>query len=96
MQAEYYPSNQHSYRGNYEELALEPVSIKNTIADLLLRMERSLNNTFPGYKGDLFCMGGNTYVWVSKYGESSQLAVVDVRLSQDGKTVEVVVKKREF
>ena len=78
-----------SWRGSYDELALdykaEPTGIK--VCALLLRLRKAFGETFVGYKGGDYIMGKHTPIWVSHYGEVDHRAVVDVKTNLDGKVV---------
>ena len=78
-----------SYRGYYEQLALEPSSEQTTVARALRLLEGAVNMVMTGYKGGKYRMTLSTPLWVSHYGEASGLRVVDVALS--GHTERVVV-----
>jgi hypothetical protein len=71
-----------SYRGYYEDLALDynhsrPV----TVGVLLDDARKAVGATFEGYKGGDFIMRGDTRVWVSEWGRSEgrDLTGVEVR-----------------
>lgn len=100
---EYNGKNPHytdSYRGIYEELAISvapspAIPRKITTKVLLAEMKDSLNRTYCGWKGGEFTMSEDTFVWVSQCGESSGLAVVDIRLTE-WQTIQLVVKQTEL
>lgn len=78
-------SNPHSYRGYYEDLAFEPDHEVMTAKDLLNHLETwVLDRELEGYKGGMFKMTKNTPLWISPYGESRSIAVVDFEMSPDG------------
>jgi hypothetical protein len=68
----YHPSCINSWRGSYEELAIEyeelgrPLSTKH----LLILLRNAIGSIFYGYKGGEFKMGKTTPVWVANYGHS--------------------------
>jgi hypothetical protein len=63
-------ANPHSYRGDYSDLAFEPVrDIK--IGDMLAAARSALGTTFEGYKGGDNTMDEHTDCWISEHGCSS-------------------------
>lgn len=90
------------YRAFYKDLAIEPVTDSSdkkwekwnfTLNDFHRRMNRATRLSYSGWKGGEFWMNTNTWVWVSEAGACDQLAVVDIRLAQDQKSIQVVVKE---
>ena len=73
-----------SYRGYYEDLALEPTSHPITAEQLYVKLKQAHGATFTGYKGGEFKMDGDTPLWVAEYGNTGRAAidakVVDGRL----------------
>ena len=71
--SEYRPVSLNSWRGAYEELAINysnedpPLSCKQ----LLRECRKAVGTIFQGYKGGDFKMGKNTPLWVANYGTSS-------------------------
>ncbi len=63
-------ANPHSYRGNYSDLAFEPVA-DITIGDMLTAARAALGATFEGWKGGDYLMTESTDCWVSLHGESA-------------------------
>ena len=58
-----------SYRGNYYDVAFDPV--ENAIVGDMLRHAKFANGaTFQGYKGGEFTMDADSYCWICEYGES--------------------------
>lgn len=58
-----------SYRGNFQDLAFEPV--KNArLGDMLLHARSALGRTFDSYKGGGFTMREYTDCWIAEYGGS--------------------------
>lgn len=74
----YYPGKAHSYRGFYTDLAFQPSNERCTVGDLRARCCESLNAIFEGYKGGDFTMTEDTPLWISDYGETSDIAVMGV------------------
>ncbi len=63
-------ANPHSYRGDYSDLAFEPVR-DITIGDMLNACRAALGTTFEGYKGGDYTMTETTDCWISMHGESA-------------------------
>jgi hypothetical protein len=76
----FYPTEIDSWRGAYQELALNYTTKgKELEAEEFLKMLKEANGkTFTGYKGGDFLMDLNTPVWVSNYSEACDTAVIDV------------------
>lgn len=81
----------HSYWGYYEDLAFMPTNKTMTVKDVLAMAESCLNVEFEGYKGGDFRMHDKTPLWLSCYGEASNIAIMGV--SQLGDTVVLTTKK---
>ncbi len=66
-----------SYRGYYEDLALEYSLNKPEIkvANLLKEFEFAVGRTFEGYKGGDFIMDTKTLVWVAQYGDCGRMLI---------------------
>jgi hypothetical protein len=75
--------NEHSYRGYYDDLALERISDPTTAADVLAMCERALSETYEGYKGGDFRYDEDTPLWLAFYGITG-LAIVGVSKPADG------------
>lgn len=58
-----------SYRGDYSQLAFEPVE-NARIGDMLEHAKSALGATFEGYKGGNYTMYEYTDCWIAKYGSS--------------------------
>jgi hypothetical protein len=66
------PGDLMSYRGFYEDLAVEPVEDgERTVADFLKACEAAVGATYCGYKGGKYTMNANATVWVSRYGDAT-------------------------
>jgi hypothetical protein len=70
-------ANPHSYRGYYEQLALEPVSGTTDVQDVLRSLRRANGHTYEGWKGGSYRMGPDTPVHVAAKG-STGLFVAEV------------------
>lgn len=74
------PGDLDSYRGYYEQLALEYVDTGEvpTAASLLTKLKAADGATFEGYKGGEFTMDRSTLVWVANYGSSGHTIITGV------------------
>ena len=97
----YFPTGFDSWRGSYDELALEPSEAwwgyegDPMSLDSFIKMCReTIGKEFTGYKGGEFTMGKTTPVWVASHGNSGNTALVDV--IHDGYSVILVTGFREF
>lgn len=72
------PGDLASYRGYYDQLAIEPGGDPMTVGEFLLEAVATVGATFTGYKGGDYVMEGHTKVWVSPYGEAREYAFVGV------------------
>lgn len=75
----------HSYRGYYDELAIEPGGVV-TVAKARVMLEDAVGSTFQGYKGGDYTMTGDTPVWSAPYG-SVGVPVIGITVTKDGVTV---------
>lgn len=66
-----------SYRGYYDQLAIEPDG-QSTAGILAAALSEAIGETFQGYKGGDYSMSRNTPVWLSRYGDASGYAVTGV------------------
>ena len=74
-----------SYRGYYDQLALEyDIEGHCTVEKLLKLAKQSVNKTFIGYKGGEFVMTKNTPIWISNYGNTSNILLTKVESPCDG------------
>ena len=67
--------NPHSYRGFYEDLALEPVDGPVIAGALCQELKYALGATFTGYKGGEYVMGRDTPLWVAEHGRTGKAVV---------------------
>ncbi len=63
--------NPHSYRGDYSELAFEPLE-NTTVGALLACAKSALGQTYEGYKGGDYKMEGYANVNISEYGTTGE------------------------
>lgn len=76
-----YPTGIHSWRGAYNELALNFNSEDEgsiTLEAFLTMLKDSLGKEFEGWKGGEFTMHKNTPIWVAKPNHSGNTGVVNV------------------
>ena len=57
----------HSWRGDYAEMAFEPVR-DTTVGEMLAAARSALGATYQGYKGGEYLMTGDTTIHVDSYG----------------------------
>ena len=90
------PISLDSWRGSYDELAIEygPSSSALRVDAFLEMLREAIGKTFIGYKGGDFVMGRRTPVWVSHYGEGERRAVIDVK--NDGYRIVIVTEILEY
>ncbi|MGS2592048.1 hypothetical protein [Streptomyces hebeiensis] len=62
--------NPHSYRGDYMDLAFEPVD-DTTVGAMLAAARSAVDATFQGWKGGDFTMSTDTWCWLSVQGDVS-------------------------
>lgn len=90
-----FPCYLDSYRGSYDQLAIglsDRLSGERwTVPQFLQKLREADGCFFTGYKGGEFRMHASTPVWVSNYGECSDLAVTGVE-ARDGFAV-ITTKK---
>ncbi len=73
------PGDLDSYRGYYEQIALEyDNSGTVTVGELLKKCRDAIGATFTGYKGGEYTMRASTPVWVANYGHSCNTTITDV------------------
>lgn len=86
------PYSVHSYRGHYEDLAIdytvEDGSPTNTIDNIVEMLEYAIGETYEGWKGGDFKMDKDSTVWVSHEGRCGERYIYKVEYSG-----EVVVLK---
>lgn len=78
-----YPGTEHSYRGYYSDLALEPTDTPITAEELHKQLSAALNKTYKGYKGGEFAMYGDTPLWCAFEGNKG-FAIIDETLDRTG------------
>jgi hypothetical protein len=72
-----------SYRGYYEQLAIEFDALPQTVSQLVLRLRGQVGETVTGYKGGKYRISNDTPVWAAGWGECGEMIVgVD---SRDGR-----------
>jgi hypothetical protein len=78
----HFPSNPHSYRGYYSDLALEATHEPLTLRQFRSMIASTIGQTYEGYKGGDFAMSESTPIWIADYGMTGD-ALVDMR-QEDG------------
>lgn len=71
-----------SYRGYYDQLAIEPDG-QTTAGALATALSEAIGESFQGYKGGDYSMSRNTPVWLSRHGDASGYAVTGVVEAED-------------
>ena len=68
-----------SYRGYYQDLALEPsIREPGTVGQLLDLLDSAWGRDFHGYKGGTYTMTGRTLLWVACWGDASGLMLTRI------------------
>ena len=86
------PADVDSYRGYYEDLAIEPSETQCRVLQLLSMLESALGETFTGYKGGDFLMKEDTPLWCADYGDCGR-AITGLRV--EGREVVLETKDTE-
>lgn len=79
-----------SYRGYYDELAIDPCQDSNNginLGKFTQEMEESIGAIYGGWKCGEYTMYQDTFVWISEVGHSSGLIVKDLKLSDDSSQI---------
>lgn len=79
------PTEPHSYRGYYSDMAIENTAEPISAGNFLLVCQAALGQTFEGYKGGDYVMGEDTPLWMAAYGCCGE-AITDVEI-KDGAIV---------
>lgn len=72
------PTNPHSYRGYYSDLAFESADSAPLVEEFLTVCNSTLSSTLTGYKGGDFIMDERTPLWASEYGTCSGRAILAI------------------
>ena len=80
----------HSYRGYYEDLAIQPCEKPLSVEQLLVKARAALGEVFEGYKGGDFPMHKNSILWIAYYGSSGGLIPTAVREESERVVVDAV------
>lgn len=80
------PGMIHSYRGYYEDLAIEPSEKKITVEEFLKAAKIALGQTFEGYKGGDYLATDRTPLWCSEYGRADGRAIMNA-VSANGRAL---------
>lgn len=82
---EYSPSGTSSYRGAYDELAINYSEEPLRVSQLLTILEDAYSKTYTGYKGGQYKMKDGTLLWAAiDRSTTTKMAIVSVFLSEDG------------
>jgi len=76
------PGSLGSYRGYYDDLAFEPHGNPVTVCQFIKICTEALGKEYEGYKGGQYKMGKDTPLWLSSYGDCSQLAIIGVDVKE--------------
>ncbi len=76
----FYPTKIDSWRGAYEELALNYTTegVQLTLSIFIDMLKNAIGKGFEGYKGGEFLMSRHTPVWVANYSEGCNSAVIEI------------------
>ncbi len=92
------PTHLDSWRGAYDELALEFTWDSDAkyppVTEFLEELRGAIGKTYTGYKGRDFVMGKTTPIWVANYGRSDNTAVTGV--IDDGYSVILETRHCEY
>lgn len=86
-----------SYRGDYADLALDEARIgEDTLlaADLAAAARRAVGTPFEGYKGGMHTAGPDTILWVSPWGQVSDLVLTGLE-ERDGLLFVTVAREED-
>jgi hypothetical protein len=78
-----------SYRGYYEDCAIEPSIEVGNVGSAIAKLEAVLNTELTGYKGGEYLMKENTPLWISPYGENAHDRVKGININDDNSTVTI-------
>ena len=83
-----------SYRGYYEDLALERIKFLSgeTAESLLDSAKLALGKTFTGYKGGDYIMTESTPLWITNHYSECGVAIVGVEVNIDSKRFTLITK----
>ena len=87
-----HPCDVGSYRGFYEDLAIEFSTEWYPLMEFICDLKTASESTYTGWKGGEFKMSEDTPVWVAPYGLSSGTYITDVVLV-DGHTAVMLTKQ---
>jgi len=78
-----YPFDTTSYRGYYDQLAIEPGEDQSSVKETIKLLEEAIGKEFTGYKGGTFRMNDYTMIWCSEYGTASGNAIIGIEEKED-------------
>ncbi len=85
------PHEEMSYRGYYSDLAFTEIDEPKTVEAFAHQLGAALDQEYTGYKGGEFRMNASTPLWVSEYGDASDIALMSMHVAED--RVVIVTKK---
>lgn len=84
----YYPCGTSSYKGYYDEIAVNYSSTEIDVGAFQRLLKQALYKTFHGYKGGEYKMSPYTPVWAARDSSNcSYLAIVSVFVTEGGKVI---------
>ena len=93
------PCDVYSWRGDYEQLAIDykesSHSERPLLKEFLSELQDAIGRTFPGYRGGEFMMYEHTPVHVAKYSYSGRCCVSGVTKGELGEAV-IQTEHREY
>lgn len=81
------PAKPHSYRGYYEDLAIQESPFQVTVKEFFGEMMKTLGAPFQGYKGGEYVMGADTPLWKGDYGTTLHSRAIMGVSKKDGKII---------
>lgn len=83
------PGRLHSYRGHYDQLALEYQQSRTVyVGELYSDALSAFGKSFQGYKGGNYVMGALTPLWVDNWGDCTNTMLCGIR--QEGEYLVVL------
>ena len=72
------PGKFNSYRGYYDNLALDCRKTRCKVSSILKKASGCINRALEGYKGGKYIMTKNTHLWYSEYGDVSCIKITHI------------------
>lgn len=90
------PKSVNTYRGYYEDLAVQPAEAYVTVQEFRGTLKGAIGHGFIGYKGGKFTMDAKSVVWVSAWGECWDRCITGLKLVKvAGEDVVSLTTKKE-